>query len=168
MCEQTHGQTRVIESRPSGNLNYFYGEFLPGFFWPIILICLVCSPYLVYLGPPPMCVHTFLSQDGFHRKGIWVEHPLASFPFGLQGAFLRMCGQGSLLTSRMRNMWSGRALPPHLIVLLLSSWIFSPQGMNLQSLYPVGSWGSIYLLPHLEDVNHKNKKQTKKPSSSIS
>ena len=115
-----------------------------------------------------MCVHTSLSQDGFHRKGVWVEHPLASFPFGLQGAFLCMCGQGSLLTSRMRNMWSGRALPPHLIVLLLSSWIFSPQGMNLQSLYPVGSWGSIYLLPHLEDVNHKNKKQTKKPSSSIS
>ena len=110
-----------------------------------------------------MCVHTSLSQDGFHRKGVWVEHPLASFPFGLQGAFLCMCGQGSLLTSRMRNMWSGRALPPHLIVLLLSSWIFSPQGMNLQSLYPVGSWGSIYLLPHLEDVNHKNKKQTKNP-----
>ena len=45
-----------------------------------------------------------------------------------------MCGQGSLLTSRMRNMWSGRALPPHLIVLLLSSWIFSPQGMNLVTL----------------------------------
>ena len=25
---------------------------------------------------PPMWVHTSLSQDGFYRKGIWVEYPL--------------------------------------------------------------------------------------------
>ena len=31
-----------------GSLNYFYGAFLPGFLWPIILTCLVNSPYLVY------------------------------------------------------------------------------------------------------------------------
>ena len=29
-------------------------------------------------------------------------------PCDLQGAFLSMCGRGGLLTSRMRNMWSGQ------------------------------------------------------------
>jgi len=53
---------------------------------------------------PPMCLHTSLSQDAFYPKGVWVEHPLTEFSSGLQGAFLRMYGQGSLLTSR--NMWS--------------------------------------------------------------
>ena len=38
------------------------------------------------------------------------EHPLASLPFGLQWNFLRMCGQGGLLTSRIGNMWSRQGL----------------------------------------------------------
>ena len=37
------------ESRPHSSLNHFYGAFLPCFLWPIILICLVLSPYLLYL-----------------------------------------------------------------------------------------------------------------------
>ena len=40
---------RVPELCPHGNLNHLYGAFLSGFLWPIIMICLVCSPYLVYL-----------------------------------------------------------------------------------------------------------------------
>ena len=35
---------RVAESYPC-SLNYFYGEFLLGFVWPILLICLVKNPY---------------------------------------------------------------------------------------------------------------------------
>ena len=35
------------ESRPRGRLNHLYGAFLPGFLWPLILICLVLSSYLV-------------------------------------------------------------------------------------------------------------------------
>ena len=31
---------RVPELCPHGNLNYFYGVFLPGFLWPVIIICL--------------------------------------------------------------------------------------------------------------------------------
>ena len=35
------------EMIPRGSLNHLYGAFLPGFLWPIILLCLVLSPYLV-------------------------------------------------------------------------------------------------------------------------
>ena len=46
---------RVAESH--GSLNYFYEEFLLGFLWPIILVCLVLSPYLIYLRILPVCAH---------------------------------------------------------------------------------------------------------------
>ena len=52
-------RTRVPKSHLCGSLNYLYGAFLSGFLWPIILICLVHSPYLVYLGLLP-CVHTHI------------------------------------------------------------------------------------------------------------
>ena len=40
---------RVHELHAYGSLNSFYGAFLPGLLWSIILICLVQGPYLVYL-----------------------------------------------------------------------------------------------------------------------
>ena len=46
-----------------------------------------------------MYVHTSLSQDDFYQQGVWVGHPLALLPFGLQGPFSApMCGQVGLLT----------------------------------------------------------------------
>ena len=54
---QTQGE-RGAESQPNGSLNYFYGTFLPGFLWPVILICLVHCPYVVYLRIlPRVCMH---------------------------------------------------------------------------------------------------------------
>ena len=50
---------RVTELHPHGSVSYFYGAFLPGFLWPIILIFLVHSPYLVYLKNLP-CVRIHL------------------------------------------------------------------------------------------------------------
>ena len=47
------------ESHPHGSLNHLYGTFLLGFLWPIILICLVQSLYLVHLRILP-CAHTHL------------------------------------------------------------------------------------------------------------
>lgn len=44
---------RVPELRPSVSLSYFYVVFPPGFLWPIILTCLVHSPYLMYLRNLP-------------------------------------------------------------------------------------------------------------------
>ena len=62
---------------PYGNLDHLNGAILPVFPWPIILIYLVHSPYLVYLSVLP-CVHTSLGQNGFYHKGLWVQHPLTS------------------------------------------------------------------------------------------
>ena len=62
MCGLTQGQTQigsVTETYPCGSLNYFYGIFLSMFLWPIILICLVHSPYLVCLRILP-CVLLYL------------------------------------------------------------------------------------------------------------
>ena len=41
------------ESCPCGSLNHFYAAFLPGFLQPIILLCPVLSPYLIFLRVPP-------------------------------------------------------------------------------------------------------------------
>ena len=43
-----------------GILNHLYGAFLPGFLWPIILLCLVLNPYLASFRVCP-CVHMHLS-----------------------------------------------------------------------------------------------------------
>ena len=40
---------RLRELQPCSSLNYFHGVFHMGFLWPVILNCLVHSPYLVYL-----------------------------------------------------------------------------------------------------------------------
>ena len=39
----------MCELLPHGSLNHLDGAFLLGFLWPIIMICLVHSPYLAYL-----------------------------------------------------------------------------------------------------------------------
>ena len=41
------------KSWPHGSLNHVYGACVPGFLWPIILICLVLHPYLVLLRMQP-------------------------------------------------------------------------------------------------------------------
>ena len=54
-----------------GSLNHLYGAFLLGFLWPVILLCLALSPYLVITQGPPLCVSASLSQDGFQLRGLW-------------------------------------------------------------------------------------------------
>ena len=52
MCIDTQtdsGRERIAELHPWSNLYYFYGVSLLYFLWPIILICLVHSSYLLYL-----------------------------------------------------------------------------------------------------------------------
>ena len=50
------------ESCPHGSLNHVYGAVLLSFLWPIILLCLVLSPYLVYLRALP-CVRGHLLAE---------------------------------------------------------------------------------------------------------
>ena len=52
----------IAESHPHGSLNYYYGAFLPGFSWPVILICLVHSPHEVYLRIFPCVSMHFLAK----------------------------------------------------------------------------------------------------------
>ena len=48
------------ESCPCGSLDHFYyGAFLPDFLWPVLVLCLVLSLYLVYLRILPG-VHAYL------------------------------------------------------------------------------------------------------------
>ena len=62
------GRERVAELHPWGNLYYFYGVSLLYFLWPIILICLVHSPYLVYLKVF-QCIHVnVLAKMDFSGK----------------------------------------------------------------------------------------------------
>ena len=54
--------TRMDSERelcPCGSLNHLHGAFLPGFLWPIILLCLVLSLFLIYLRVLP-CVRVYV------------------------------------------------------------------------------------------------------------
>ena len=102
-------------------------------FWFALFI--VCIWYIL-VSSQEVCIS--LSQDGFYWKGLWVDHPLASFSFGLKEGFLCTCGQGGLLTSRMRNVWSKQDQLPPSIALLFSSSSFDLQEINLQSLFSGG------------------------------
>ena len=51
---------KLRESCPHGSLNLLYGVFLLDPLWPIILLSLVLSPYVVYLKVLP-CAHLHLS-----------------------------------------------------------------------------------------------------------
>ena len=95
------GRPREKETRPRGCLIHFCGALLPGSSRPIILLCLVLSPCLVYLRGLP-CVHTHLSPGGLQRRGLGVgcHHLLQGAALSLldhQGDFLRMCSQEGLL-----------------------------------------------------------------------
>ena len=55
---------RVPESCPGDSLSYFYVVFPLGFLWPIILTCLVHSPYLMYLRSlPGVRMHLLAKKD---------------------------------------------------------------------------------------------------------
>ena len=88
----------AAELHPCGSLNYFYGAFFQISFGQSFWFAWF-TVHILYISR---------SSHGCYRKGLWVERPLTSLPFDLQGAFLCMCGHRGLLTSRMRNKWSGQ------------------------------------------------------------
>ena len=54
----------VPELPPHGTLNHWYGPCLLDFLWPIILICLIPSPHLVYISNfPRVCMHLLAKMD---------------------------------------------------------------------------------------------------------
>ena len=61
---------KVSEFHPHSCFNYFYGAFLPRFLWPNVLICLVHSPYLVYLRIlPRVCMNLLAKMDFTQESG---------------------------------------------------------------------------------------------------
>ena len=92
------------ELRPRGSLNHLYGAFLPGFLWPIILLCLVLSSYLVYLRVPLcVCVNLLAKKDSREEACEQVDIT----PFLTSKAPHCACIARKIsLTLRMRNMWS--------------------------------------------------------------
>ena len=71
---------------------------------------------------------------------------LASLPFDHQEAFLHRHGQGYLMTSRTRNMWSGQGPASSLncpAILTLEFWSTG----NESPIALCWVWGNIYLLP---------------------
>ena len=90
---------------------------------------------------PLVCARASLSQDGFHWRGLWVEHSLASFPFDLLGAFLHMCGWGDLLTLRLRIIWSGQGPASSLNYPAILILVFQSIGSEFPIALPRG-WGS--------------------------
>ena len=59
--------TRVVSERkscPHGGLNPFYGAFILGFLWPVILLCLVPSPCLLCIRILPyVCTQLLAKMD---------------------------------------------------------------------------------------------------------
>ena len=108
---------RAPELGPCGGLNRLDRAFLPVFLWPIILICLVHSPYWVYLRILP-CVSTLLlaKMDSTKEAYGWHHSPLTS-----KGSFWAgVVEEVSWLWEW--EMWClGKAQPPLLMVLLFSS-----------------------------------------------
>ena len=128
------GRERVAKSHPHGSLNCCYWVFLLGFLRPTILICVVHSPYLIYLGILPCCgrILPYISTSQSSGQGI----PWHYSPFDLQGAFLCRCSQGGLLTPGTRNTWSEQGLASSLncpAILFLPTENESPTGLPCQA-----------------------------------
>ena len=70
---------RVAESYPCGILNYFMGYFFLLSFGQSFSFAWF-RVHIYNISGSSMCAHASLSQDGFHRRGLWVEHHLASLP----------------------------------------------------------------------------------------
>ena len=116
---------------------------------------------------PSMCVHTPLwpsrslpahvwsgrSPDFRNEKYVlWagLNVGLASFPFDLQGAFLRVCGQGGLLTSGMKSVWSGQG--PASSLNCPASLLLEFQSIGNKSPVALPSGGPFYLLSDNEPL----------------
>ena len=115
---------RVPESCPGDSLSYFYVVFPLGFLWPIILTCLVHSPYLMYLRSLPGVRTHLLAKKDSTSKAYGYNIPWHDSPLASKEPPLCMCGQGGFLTLETRNMWSVQAPASSLLFL---SWSLGGQ-----------------------------------------
>ena len=144
------GSERV--SCPCGILNRFYGEFLPGFLWPVTLICLVLCLHVVYLRILPcVCTQTSVSQDGFHQRPmgswhhlLWGGTPPFSTPKELSSfeGFLDLESKKYVVSYLLSGPWPASCLDyPAFDILEFQSMV-----NELKLLY-LGVGEGFYLLP---------------------
>ena len=134
ICGQTHRQTQRVA--PLWQFKSLIWGISSGF--PLAShFDLPGSAYIFVISQSlSMHAHTFLSQDGFHSRGLQVLSISSHHsPFDLQGGFLCLRSQTGLLTWRIRNAWSlifylGKGQLPLSVVLLSIFWSFSPQDTN--------------------------------------
>ena len=108
MCRQTHGVLR--QSHPPGSLNHFYCVFSSGFLWPVILIFLILSLYLIYLMVLPCMRAYFLAkmdsiEEAYGQVDITYCEVISPLLTSKEPFCIRVVREVSL-TSRLRNMWS--------------------------------------------------------------
>ena len=138
MWTDTQADTeRELSSR--GSFSHFYGAFLPGFLWPVILLCLVPSLYLVYFRNLLWGHAQLLAK----LDSTYYEVVPSSF-LTFKELFCMSVVRKIFLISRMRNMgsllliWAGLrfCLTPHLGV------------SSTEDKLQLFRLGPIYLLPH--------------------
>ena len=100
------------------------------FSWPIILTCLVQSPYLVYIRILPcVCTYHLVKMDS--TEDVY-GYQLTLLPFWTPRSLSTRVVR-KIFWLRMRNIWSlifclGRAQAPLSVVLLFLSWYIGPRG----------------------------------------
>ena len=135
------------EAHPYGSWNHFYGAFAPTFLWPVILICLVLSMYLVYLGTLPCAC---ASQS----RWIPLQRPMGRLSITPLLTSKELSSQEGLLNFKNEKcvvsyLYMGRA-QPSLFVLLIDILEFLSTGNKLLIAHPGwGKWG-VYLLPQAQ------------------
>ena len=123
MCGQAHSQTqteeRVTESHPPGSLNYFFGVFLPGFLQLIIFICLVHSPYFVYLRILPyVCTHLSVKLDSTTKASGQTSISQHHSPLTSKDRFCvhMWSGRSPDFENKKYILWAGPAAPSPLVL----------------------------------------------------
>ena len=137
--------SRLPQLHLHSSLNHLYGAFLPGFLWPIILICLVHTPCLVYLRIFP-CVHMprwillkrHLGRASLDMTPLWPPRSLFC-----------TCMVEEVSWLREQKIWGlCRVQPPLLIALLFLE--FSSIGNESPTAF---NWGPHLLLPQTSFLN---------------
>ena len=159
MYGQAHGWAQG-ELQPHGSLNHLYRAFLLDFLWPVNLICLVLSPYLMcFRVLPYVYVHLLAKMDSSEE----VMGMLAS-----STAFPHTCVVEKIfLTSRIRKYMAfylfysqGSALLLVFILECLSTgdklWLFNPVSI---CLLPQSYYGKRAQVDFSSDCDEKSSSQ---------
>ena len=144
---QTDRQRKL---HPCGSLNLFLGAFLPSSLWPIILVGLVQSPYLIYLRILPCeSTHLLAKLDSTNKAyGELASLSITPFLTSKEPFCTGIAEEVSWLwdweiRGLLTSIWAGPSLLPQLSC--YPFWSICPQRTNSNCLHQ----RPIYLLPHL-------------------